>query len=97
MAKLLKDYEGIKSWPPQPGGAFDGHNPPPFPVNEKVMVTKVFPVVNEFLTFTCLFQGNEHSYDLQMVDTATAEELGRWLEKHAGKTLEEFGEFPLDC
>jgi hypothetical protein len=97
MGMLLKDYPGIVSWPPQPGGAFNGHVPPPFPVDQKVMVTKVFPVINEFVTFTCNFLGNEHTYDLQMEDKATAEEFARLLVKHVGKTLEQFGEFPLDC
>ena len=93
----LKDYDGIVSWPPQPGGAFDGDNPPPFPVDEKVMVTKVLPVVDASVPFKCKFSGAEHTYDLLMVDKATAEEFARWLERHVGKTLEQFGEFRLDC
>jgi hypothetical protein len=97
MGNLLKDYSGIVSWPPLPGGAFNGHEPPPFPVDEKVMATKVFPVMSEFVTFSCEFHGTQHSYDLQMEDKATAEEFARWLEKHVGKTLEQFGEFRLDC
>lgn len=93
----LKDYSGIKSWPPLPGGAFDSRNPPPFPVDEKVMIREVFPVLNEFVTFTCDLHGTQHSYDLEMDDKATAEEFARLLKRHVGETLEQFGEFRLDC
>ena len=49
------------------------------------------------MPFKCKFNGAEHTYDLLMVDKATAEEFARWLERHVGKTLEQFGEFRLDC
>jgi hypothetical protein len=97
MEKLLRDYDGIRSWPPGAGGAFDGHNPPLFPVDEKVMITEVCPAKTEFVTFTCAFNGKEFTYDMEMVDNATAEEFARLLAKHVGKTLEEFGKFRLDC
>lgn len=93
---LLKDYPGIapNAWPPQPGGAFTPYQA--FPVDEKVLVTEVFPVVNQFVTFTCEFQGSQHTYDLQTADAETAKEFARLLKRHVGKTLEKFGEFRLD-
>jgi hypothetical protein len=90
----LKNYPGIVSWPPLPGGAFAGYEA--FPVDQKVMVTEVSPVIDEFVTFTCEFHGTQSSYDLHMVDKATAEEFARLLNRHVGKTLEQFGEFRLD-
>jgi hypothetical protein len=93
---LLKEYSGIAphAWPPQPGGAFSPCQA--FPVDEKVRVTRVFPPINEFVTFTCEFQGEQHTYDLQTSDDGLAKELARLLETHVGKTLEKFGEFRLD-
>ena len=90
----VKDYQGIASWPPLPGGAFTGGEP--FPLDQSVLITKVFPVVNEFVTFTCQFYGKEHTYDLQMSDGATAEGFALWLGRHTGKSIEQFGEFRLD-
>ena len=78
-----------------PGGAFGPYEE--FPTDEEsVVVAEVFPVVNEFVTFTCLFKGRLHSYDLQVEDIDTARELARLLARHKGQTLAGFGEFPLD-
>jgi hypothetical protein len=77
-----------------PGGVFAGSEP--FPVDQTVAIMKVFPVVNEFVTFTCEFGGREHSYDLHMADQATAEGFALWLQRHVGKALEQFGELRLD-
>jgi hypothetical protein len=93
----LKNYPGIVSWPPLSGGAYDDHNPPFPDDDQKVLIMGVGTVVNEFVPFSCKFQGNEHSYDSQMVDMAAAEGLALWLRKHVGKTLEQLGEFRLDC
>ena len=93
---LLKDYPGIApgAWPPSPGGSYASHQA--FPTDEKVRVVQVFPVIDEFVTFTCDFQGNDHTYDLQATDTAMAKEFAHILKRHVGKTLEKFGEFRLD-
>ena len=93
---LLKDYPGIApgAWPPMPGGAYTPSQI--FPVDERVLVTEVFPVVNEFVTFTCEFQGSRHTYDLQTTDARMAEEFARLLKRHVAKTVEKFGEFRLD-
>jgi hypothetical protein len=93
----LRDYPGIApgAWPPQPGGAFGPCQA--FPTDERVLVTKVFPVINELVTFTCEFQGSQPTCDLRTTDAGMAEELARLLKRHVGKTLEKFGEFPLDC
>jgi hypothetical protein len=77
-----------------PGGAFSGSEP--FPIDQAVLITQVFPVMNEFVTFTCRFHGRDHTYDLQMRDQATAEGFALWLARYVGKTLEQFGEFRLD-
>ena len=90
----VKEYPGIASWPPLPGGAYAGTEP--FPLDQTVKITEVFPVVNEFVTFTCEFQGRQHSYDLQMADKPTAKGFAMWLQRHTGKELEQFGEFRLD-
>jgi len=90
----VKDYKGIVDWPPMPGGAF--RRGQKFPTDQKVLVTKVCPVVNGFVTFTCRFDEAEHTYDLQFVDKPTAEEFARLLTRHVGRTLEVFGEFRLD-
>ena len=90
----VKNYPGIVSWPPLPGGAFSSNEP--FPVDEEVEIFEVFTVINEFVTFTCEFRGGRHTYDLQMVDKATAEGFATWLKKYVGKTIRQFGEFRLD-
>lgn len=91
----VKDYHGIVPWPPMPGGAYASSES--FPVDQKVMVTEVFPAVNEFVTFTCEFHGKQHSYDLHMADRATAEEFVRWLQRHVGQTCEQFGSSDWIC
>jgi predicted metalloprotease with PDZ domain len=90
----VKDYPGIADWPPQPGGAFRSGQR--FPADEKVLITKIFPVMSEFVTFTCSYDGAEHTYDLRLTDRATAEEFARLLSRHVGATLEVFGDFRLD-
>jgi|SRR5271165_4517836 len=91
----LREYPGIRDWPPMPGGAFLPHEP--FPIDEtSVVIAEVFPVINEFVTFTCDFNGRPHAYDLQTRDQSTAEGLAFWLTKLIGKTLDKFGEFRLD-
>jgi hypothetical protein len=90
----VKEYAGIASWPPSPGGAFSGTEL--FPTDQAVVITQVFPVINEFVTFTCHFHGRDHTYDLQMQDQATAEAFALWLGRHVEKTIEQFGEFRLD-
>lgn len=90
----VRNFPGMVSWPPMPGGAYTSYQA--FPTDENVLVTEVFPVMNEFVTFTCEFQGPRHSYDLQMVDVETAREFARLLSRHVGTTLEKFGDFRLD-
>jgi hypothetical protein len=91
----VRDYPGIKDWPPMPGGAYAKGQV--FPLDEKVVITKIFPVVNEFVTFTCEFQGAQHTYDLPMTDLGMAEEFARLMQHHVvGETLEKFGDFRLD-
>jgi len=68
-----------------------------FPTDEEsVVVTQVFPVINEFVTFTCEFDGHQHAYDLQIEDIHTAKELARILNECVGKTLDAFGAVPLE-
>jgi len=90
----VKEYPGVVDWPPQPGGPYNRGQA--FPVDQKVLITQIFPVVNQFVTFTCEFQNEQHSFDLQLKDKAVAEEFARFLKRHVGKTLEKFGEFRLD-
>jgi len=91
----LKDYPGIVSWPPMPGGAYSPGQK--FPENDQsVVVTEVFPVVSEYVTFTCEFEGSQHTYDLQVEDIFTAKELARILSENVGKSLDSFGVVPLE-
>ena len=89
----IKDFLGT-SWPPMPGGAFTWYQD--LPTDQRVSVAEVFPVRNEFLTFTCESQGDRHTYDLPMEDQGLAEEFARLLSRHIGTTLEQFGELRLD-
>jgi hypothetical protein len=77
-----------------PGGAFTRCQQ--FPTDQRAPVAEVFPVMNEFVTFTCEFQGDRHTYDLPMEDQGLAEEFARLLARHVGTTLEQFGELRLD-
>jgi len=92
----LRNYPGVVSWPPLPGGAYSGYEE--FPLDESaVVISQVFPVVNEFVTFTCEFKGRRHTYDLQVQDEETASELARLLcRRHIGNTLQSLGECRLD-
>ena len=69
---MVRNYPGIADWPPMPGGAFTRVQK--FPQDQKVLITKIFPVVNEFVTFTYQFDGAEHTYDLQLTDETMAQE-----------------------
>jgi hypothetical protein len=95
LMMTVRDYPGIKDWPPTPGGAYAKRQS--FPLGENVIITEIFPVRNEFVTFTCEFQGAQHTYDLSMTDIGMAEEFARLMQRHVvGKTLEKFGDFRLD-
>jgi len=92
---VVRDYPGIKDWPPMPGGACALGQA--FPLDEDVIITEIFPARNEFVTFTCEFQGAQHTYDLLMTDIRMAEEFVRLMRRHVvGKTLGKFGDFRLD-
>ncbi len=91
----LRDFRGITDWPPLPGGAYSSGQA--FPTDEdSVVLKRVFPVMNEFVTFTCEFGGSDHTYDLQTEDEALAGELARWMTLYIGRTLSDFGDFHLD-
>jgi hypothetical protein len=95
----VREYPGVLDWPPTPGGACQGSEP--FQLDDsKVVIVEVFPVENDFVTFTCSDTERPNSlpssYDLPTQDQETAEQLAFWLEKLKGKTLDKFGEFPLD-
>jgi len=90
----VKDYPHIVDWPPQPGGTYKRGQA--FPLDQNVLITEIFPVINEFVTFTCEFQGDRNTYDMQTENKAFAGEFARLLKPHVGKTLEKFGEFRLD-
>lgn len=91
----VSEYPGIVEWPPMAGGAYARGDEFPMDVST-VVVERVFPVVNEFLTFTCKFKGRSHTYDLRTQDEETAKGLAFWLDKLSGLTLDKFGDFPLD-
>ena len=78
-----------------PGGAYAKGQA--FPLDDSVVITKIFPVRNAFVTFTCEFQGGQHTYDLSMTDIGMAEEFARLMQRHVvGKTLEKLADFRLD-
>ena len=95
---LLREYPGLVNWP-LPGGAFAGSEPLQFD-DSKVIVLEVFPVVNQFVTFTGreIERPNSHpdTYDLEMEDEEIAKQVAFWLQQLIGKTLDRFAEFPLD-
>lgn len=91
----VSEYPGIVEWPPMPGGAYARGDEFPMDVST-VVVERVLPVVNEFLTFTCKFKGRSHTYDLRTQDEETAKSLAFWLDKLSGLTLDKFGDFQLD-
>jgi hypothetical protein len=91
----LREFKGITNWPPTPGGSY--RRGQAFPTDEdSVVLKKVFPVMNEFVIFTCEFGGYDHTYFLQTEDEALAGELARWMTLHIGRKLSDFGNFPLD-
>ena len=77
-----------------PGCAFTRYEQ--FPTGQRVSIAEVFPVMNEFVTFTCEFQGSRHTYNLLMEDQGLADEFAGFLSRHIGTTLEQFGEVRLD-
>ena len=96
---LVRDYPGVLDWPPYPGGAFQGSEP--FHLDDsKVLIKEVFEVKNAFVTFTCSEIERPNalpgSYDIPICDEETAKQLAFWLKQLVGKTLDKFGEFPLD-
>lgn len=64
------------------------------------MVLEVFPVKDQFVTFTGrdIERPNSHpeTYDLEAEDEEIAKQLAFWLRQLTGRTLDKFAEFPLD-
>lgn len=61
-----------------------------------VVIEKVYPVINAFLTVICRFKNRFHTYVIKTQDEDIAKGLAFWLNQLVGQTLDKFRDFPLD-
>lgn len=88
----------LPGWVPQSGGAYDPHTDK-FPVAAgEVTIENVHHVMNDHVTFTCIFNGRSVSYDFFVLDAKMAKKIAKILVNNRGKSLLSIGtmEIPAD-
>jgi hypothetical protein len=79
----------LKNWPPEPCGAYKRSSVSPSA--EQAIIQKVLHMYDIWITFSCEFEGNDHTYDLQTHDKMTPPKLKVILENNIGKSLLSIG------
>jgi hypothetical protein len=82
----VNEYPGILEWPPDSGGFYRPGDEFPMDVST-VVIEKIYPVINAFLTVICRFKNRSHTYVIQTQDEDTAKGLAFWLNQLVGQTL----------
>jgi hypothetical protein len=83
----------LAEWPPQPGGFYKASYQAP--ATEQAIVKEVVKSHHNWVTFTCLFGGNDHTYDFEAPDLTSALQVKSVLESNIGKTLFEIGNMDI--
>jgi hypothetical protein len=83
----------LENWPPQPSGAYKGaysiHS------SEEVIIKRVVHMRNNWIVFSCEFDGERLLYDFEARDERTLPILKSILEKNSGKSLFSIGEIEI--
>lgn len=75
----------LNNWPPEPCGVYKATFLSPSP--EQAIIQKVLHTFDIWITFSCEFEGNHHTYDFQTLDNRTPTRLKVILEDNIGKSL----------
>jgi len=83
----------LENWPPEPCGVFKTTFMSPSA--EQAIIQKVLHGYDIWITFSCEFEGSDHTYDFQTPDKITPPKLKVILEDHIGKSLLSIGEIEI--
>ena len=83
----------LENWPPGPCGVYKATFV--LPSAEQAIIQKVLHTFDIWITFSCEFDGNDHTYDFQAHDNMTPPRLKVILEGNIGKSLFSIGEIEL--
>jgi hypothetical protein len=83
----------LENFPPEPCGVYKTTFV--LPSAEQAIIDKVLHIYDIWITFSCEFEGNYHTYDLQTDDRMTPPKLKMILENNIGKSLFSIGEIEI--
>ena len=83
----------LENWPPEPSGAYKATFV--LPSAEEAIIQKVLHMFDIWITFSCGFEGKDHTYDFQSLDNRTPARLKVILEDNIGKSLFSIGEIEI--
>ena len=83
----------VENWPPEPSGIY--RKTLALPSAEQAIIQKVLYMFDIWITFSCGFEGKDHTYDFQTLDKATPPRLKVVLENNIGKSLSSIGEIEI--
>ena len=83
----------LENWPPEPCGVFK--TTVMSPSAEQAIIQKVLHVYDIWITFSCEFEGSDHTYDFQTHDKITPPKLKVILEDNISKRLLYIGEIEI--
>jgi hypothetical protein len=80
----------LPGWVPQPGGAYRPGDLIPLAA-EEVTIEGVSRVMDNYVSFTCIFRGRPVSYDFWVSDQRLAAKVVKILKENIGETLLSIG------
>ena len=83
----------LENWPPEPCGVYESKFV--LPSAEQAIIQKVLYMFDIWITFSCGFEGNNHTYDFQTLNNGTPRRLKVILEDNIGKSLSSIGEIEI--
>jgi hypothetical protein len=83
----------LENWPPEPCGVYKRSFVSPSA--EQAIIKKVLHMYDIWITFSCEFEGEDHTYDFQTHDKITPPKLKEILENSIGKSLISIGEIEI--
>jgi hypothetical protein len=83
----------LEGWPPQPSGFHMGSYK--VPTSEQAILKDVVRSHNNWVTFVCSFDRDDHKYDFEAPDKSDALQVEKILKSNIGKSLLEIGEIEI--
>jgi hypothetical protein len=83
----------LENWPPEPCGVYK--TTIVLPSAEQAIIQKVLHTYDIWITFSCEFEGIDHTYDFQSHDRITPAKLKVILEDNIGKSLSWIGDVEI--